>query len=326
MRLKRRDFLRLSGIAAGLTALGAAPEPVERRNEIPYRVLGRSGEKVSLLGLGGFHIGVDSLSEEQSIRLMRTAADEGINFFDNAHMYHDGRSEERMGKALRDGYRDKVFLMTKFFSDERDVPTAEKQLEESLTRLQTDVIDLWQVHLVRRASQPKAVYEGGLLDFLTKAREQGKVRYIGFTGHTRPEYLAEMIERGFEWDSVQMPINPLDHHWVSFQGGVMPKALKNNIGVIAMKTLGGSLRKWPGEIPANSGVLTAAQCHRFVLNLPVSTLVSGMDSMDVLEKNMKTVREFEPLGEDEVVDILARCEEAAQGGQFEPYKKDKIEL
>ncbi|MCP4640753.1 MAG: aldo/keto reductase [bacterium] len=320
MDMRRRDFLRFSAMAAGIAALGGVPPTVEKRNDMPYRTLGKTGEKVSLLCLGGFHMGVDTLTEEESIRLVRTAVDEGVNFLDNAYIYHKGRSEERMGKALRDGYRDKVFLMTKVFSIQRDVAAARKQLDESLLRLQTDHIDLWQVHQIHAARHPEAVYSTGLLDFLQEAREQGKIRYIGFTGHTRPEFNADMIDRGFAWDTTQMPLNAFDHHWVSFRHGVLPKALEKDMGVIAMKTLGGSLRRWKGELVENAKTLTAEECIRYAMNLPVSTVCSGMDSMDVLQKNLAIAKSFRPLEEAEVADILARTQQPAQGGEFEPYK------
>ena len=324
MKLSRRDFFKVSAVAAAVTSLGGAPPTVDTQNGMPYRMLGRTGEKVSLLCLGGNHIGVDTLRDEESIRIMRTAVDEGVNFFDNAYIYQQGRSETRMGMALREGYRDRVFLMTKVYSDGRDVKAARRQLEESLTRLQTDVIDLWQVHQIHRSEHPRLTYETGLLDMMLKAREEGKIRYIGFTGHARPEWNAEMIDLGFAWDATQMPINPCDHHWVSFERGVLPKAVENNIGVIAMKTLGGSLRKWAGELVENAKVVTAEECLRYAMSLPVTTVASGMDSMDVLQKNLAIAKSFKPLEEAQLADILARCQAAAQGGEYEPYKKKEL--
>jgi uncharacterized protein len=320
MEMGRRDFLRISAVVSAAAATGAAPLSVERRNGMPYRVLGKTGEKVSLLGVGGAHIGQSSLSDDEAVRLIRTAIDAGVNFMDNAYIYSHGNSETRMGKALRDGYREKVFLMTKQYSDERDPESARRQLEESLQRLQTDVIDLWQIHQIHRAHHAKAVYESGILDVFTKAREEGKIRYIGFTGHTRPEYHLEMIERGFGWDTVQMPTNAFDHHWVSFTVEVLPKALEKGLGIIGMKSLGGS----PGQIPNQSKALTAEDAIRYAMNLPIATLVSGMDSMDVLEKNLAIARNFRPLGEEEVADLLARSRTAAQGGRFEPYKNKTV--
>ena len=320
MQIGRREFLKVSALAAALAALGPAPATVEKRNGMPYRTLGKTGERVSLLCVGGYHIGVKDLSEAESVRLQRTAIDEGVNFLDNAYIYHKGRSENLMGKAMRDGYRDKVFLMTKHYAKERDAVSAKKQLEESLTRLQTDVIDLWQVHQIHEAGHPAAVYASGMLDVMTKARDEGKVRYIGFTGHSRPEWHQEMLDGGFDWDTVQMPINAFDHHWTSFQNSILPQAIEKNMGVIAMKTLGGS----PGQFVNNAKILTAAQCLRYAMNLPVSTVVSGMDTFDKLKANIATAKAFEPMANEEVADILARCHDAAQGGQYEPYKEKTI--
>jgi predicted aldo/keto reductase-like oxidoreductase len=320
MDLGRRDFLRASAIAGALAALGGAPATVEKRNGMPYRTLGKTGEKVSLLCVGGYHIGQKSVSDEDSIRMQRTALDEGVNFLDNAYIYNDGRSEELMGKALRDGYRDKAFLMTKHFTDERDAASVKQQLEASLRRLQTDVIDLWQVHQVIKADHPRGVYENGIMDVMTKAREEGKIRYIGFTGHARPEFLQEMLDRGFDWDTVQMPVNAFDHHWTSFQKAILPQALKKDMGVIGMKTLGGS----PGQFVNRANLLTAEECLRYTMNLPVSTVVSGMDTMERLQANIATAKRFEPLDEEEVKAILAKCAEAAQGGKYEPYKHKEL--
>lgn len=320
MQLARRHFLKLTALAAAVTALGADRPREERRGEMPYRELGKTGEMVSLLCVGGAHIGHDTLTDEESITLMRTAVDEGVNFFDNAYVYNNGRSEERMGKALQDGYRDRVFLMTKHYSDARDAESAKKQLEESLTRLQTDHLDLWQVHQILKAEHPKAVYDNGLLDVMTKARDEGKVRFIGFTGHSRPEWHLEMIERGFPWDTVQMPINALDHHWLSFQNTVLPKAREKGMGVIGMKSLGGS----PGQIVANAKVLSAEECLHYAMNLPVSTVVSGMDTMEYLQANLAAAKSWQPLSEEQVASILEKAGAVADGGQFEPYKVKSV--
>jgi uncharacterized protein len=320
MEVGRRDFFRISALAAAVSSLGGAPEVVEKRNGMPYRVLGKTNEHVSLLGLGGAHIGGRSLTDEESIGLQRTAIDEGVNFLDNAYVYNKGRSEELMGKALRDGYREKVFLMTKTYTRERDGAGARKQLEESLSRLQTDHLDLWQVHQIMEPHEPQWVYEKGILDVLTKAREEGKVRFVGFTGHARPEYHLEMIERGFDWDTVQMPINPVDHFWTSFQKSVVPEAKKRNIGIIGMKSLGGS----PGQFVNNAQVLTARECLRYAMNMPLATVVSGIDSMEKLRENIETAKSFEPLSEDEVATILAKADPIAEGGNFEPYKRKTV--
>ena len=211
---------------------------------MPHRILGRTGESVSLLGLGGAHVADHGdMEEKAAIALMHAAIDEGINFFDNAWGYSNGASEIRMGKALRGGYRDRVFLMTKDAS--RHPKRAIAHLEESLRRLQTDVIDLWQFHSIREPDDLERIYEQGLLEAVLKAKEEGKIRYIGFTGHTLPSLHVEMIERGFAWDATQMPINVFDPHYLSFVEQVLPLAVEKNIGVIAMKTLGGYARSDP---------------------------------------------------------------------------------
>lgn len=319
-QLDRREFLRLGAIASALAGLGAAPAPALERNGIPYRTLGATGEQVSAIGVGGYHIGPKGMTDEEGVRIIRTAIDEGVNFMDNAYVYNDGRSERIMGDALRDGYRDKVFLMTKFYTDERDLASAKQQLEESLRRLKTDVIDLWQVHQLHRSDHPRLVYENGITEFLLKAKEEGKIRYFGFTGHSRPEYHMEMFERGFGWETIQIPVNPLDHHFTSFQNSAMRTALEKNMGIIAMKTLGGS----PGQFVNVGKFLTVKDCLHYALNLPVSTVVSGMDSLEKLKQNLDIVREFKPLSENDVVAILAKSEEYAMTGRFEPYKKAEV--
>ncbi|MFO7974907.1 MAG: aldo/keto reductase [Candidatus Hydrogenedentota bacterium] len=320
MDIERRNFLKITALAAAVSSLGGAPEMVEKRNGMPYRVLGKTNEHVSLLSLGGAHIGRNTLSTEQSITLQRIAIDEGVNFLDNAYVYNGGRSEELMGKALRDGYRNKVFLMTKTYTEERDGAGAQKQLEESLKRLQTDHLDLWQVHQIMQPHEPQWVYERGILDILAKAREEGKVRYVGFTGHARPEYHLEMIKRGFDWDTVQMPINAVDHHWTSFQKSVLPEAKKRNLGIIAMKSLGGS----PGQFVNKAKVLTARECLHYAMNLPVAAVVSGIDSMEKLRENLAAAKSFEPLSEEQIASILAKAAPIAEGGKFEPYKRKTV--
>jgi predicted aldo/keto reductase-like oxidoreductase len=275
--------------------------------------LGKTGEKVSLLSVGGYNIGIeDMLSEKESIALMRMAVDEGINFFDNAWEYHEGGSEERMGKALQDGYRDKVFLMTKHHG--REPKLAQKHLEDSLRRLRTDVIDLWQFHEIVKPDEPEMIYSSGALDFALKAKEEGKIRYIGFTGHKRPAYLVDMIKRGFEWDTVQMPVNVFDHHYYSFAQEVIPVAREKNIGIIAMKSLGGTV-----SFP-RTGSVTIEECLRFAMTLPVSTLCSGMDSVKVLKENVATARAFAPMEKEEMASVLERTAPYAEDGKHEWYK------
>lgn len=309
MELGRRDFLKASAAAVVAVSLPETPKPVEVRNQMPYRVLGRTGERVSLLGVGGYHIG--TVPKQESIRIIRTAIDEGVNFLDNSWSYTNGKSEEYMGAALKDGYRDKVLLMTKH--DGRDRKTAQEHLEVSLRRLDLDTIDLWQFHEIVRPEEPERIYSEGAIEFALEAKAQGKIRYIGFTGHRIPAILAEMIDRGFEWDTVQMPQNPFDPHYASFQKEVLPKALEKNIGVIAMKTQGG------GAL-TRTGVVTTAECLRYAMTLPVSTVVSGMDSMEKLKENLATAKSFQPLSGDEVAALLDRTQAAAAKGEHEAYK------
>ncbi len=306
----RRTFLKLSTAAAAGLSISAAPN----HRDMPHRILGRTGEAVSLLGLGGAHVADHGNMEEQAaIALMHAAIDEGINFFDNAWGYSNGASEIRMGKVLSGGYRDRVFLMTKDAS--RHPKRAIAHLEESLRRLQTDVIDLWQFHSIRQPDDIERIYERGLLEAVLKAKEEGKIRYIGFTGHTLPALHVEMIERGFAWDATQMPINVFDPHYLSFVEQVLPLAVKKNIGVIAMKTLGGR----PEAILA-TGVATAAECLRYAMSLPVATVCSGMDSLEKLRQNVDIARQFAPLADDERLALLSRTEALGMQGTHESYK------
>ncbi len=312
MQLKRRDFLKLSVAGAGLM-LAAPPATAALHNGMPYRTLGRTGEKVSLLCLGGSHIGGNNLTDEQSISMMRYAVDAGVNFFDNAHAYHGGRSETLMGRALKDGYREKVFLMTK--NKGRNTADAREQLDASLRRLHVDVIDLLQVHEIVRPEQPGQVYDDGALDVLLEARDAGKIRYIGVTGHNYPQFLNEMLERGFPWDTIQMPLNVCDVYFRSFQQETLPKALELGLGVIGMKSMGGS----PGAIP-RSGEVAPDECLKYAMSLPVSSVCSGMDSQEVLEANIALAKSFTPLSEAERLDILERSRPLSLTGTREPYK------
>ncbi len=316
--LNRREFLKISAATTAALSLGTFPLKAEPKNGIPYRVLGKTGLEISILSLGGHTIGVEELSEKESVKIMRTAIDEGINFFDNAWDYHDGRSEELMGKSLLDGYRQKVFLMTKHHG--RDPKVAQQHLEDSLRRLQTDIIDVWQFHEIDEDWEIESIYSSGVLDFALKAKEEGKIKHIGFTGHYRPAMHLEMIYRGFDWETIQMPINILDQHFLSFSKNVLPAAVKKNIGVIAMKTLAGP----PGVIP-KEGIAKAEDAIRFAMTLPVSTVCSGMDSIEVLHKNIKTAREFTPMTENEITSLLASAIKYSMNGRYEEYKTYEIE-
>jgi predicted aldo/keto reductase-like oxidoreductase len=311
MAVARREFIKLTAASVAALSLHGIPIMANPRNDIPYRILGKTGLEVSLLCVGGWSIGVEELTDKESTKLMRTAIDEGINFFDNAWEYHDGGSEERMGNALQDGYRDKVILMTKHHGRKPDV--ARKHLEDSLRRLKTDVIDLWQFHEIDEQWEVDSIYSSGVLDFALKARQEGKIKHIGFTGHYRPSLHLEMIFRGFDWETVQMPVNVLDQHYLSFSRNVLPVAVERNIGVIAMKTLGGG-------ILYEEKIVTPEEAIRFAMTLPVSTVCSGMDTIEILKENINTARNFKPMTEDEINDLLKRTIKYALNGEYEEYK------
>ena len=287
---------------------------------IPTRTLGRTGVEVSLIGLGGWHLGFDYIDEELSIRIIRTAIDSGINFMDNCWDYNDGASERRMGKALRDGYRERVFLMTKI--DGRSKEAAAKQLDESLERLQTDHIDLVQHHEILRYEDPHRIFdEQGANAALIEARDAGKIRFIGFTGHKDPRihlYMLEVAkENGFQFDAVQMPLNVMDAHYRSFEKLVLPELVKQNIGVLAMKTLAnGTILK--------SKTVNAIECLHYAMNLPTSVVITGCESMENLEQALTAARTFKPMSEDEVSSLLRKTADAASRGQYELFKTTSI--
>jgi aryl-alcohol dehydrogenase-like predicted oxidoreductase len=290
------------------------------RADVPYRVLGRTGERVSAIGLGGWHLGLKHVDEPLSIRIVRTAVDRGITFMDNSWDYNDGRSELRMGKALRDGYRGKVFLMTKI--DGRSKRAALQQLDESLRRLQTDRIDLVQHHEILRYEDPHRIFdEEGANAALVEARQAGKLRYIGFTGHKDPRihlYMLEVAkENRFTFDSVQMPLNVMDAHYRSFEKLVLPELVKQQIGVLGMKPLANGLI-------LKSKTVTAIECLHYALNLPTSVVITGCDSMEILEQALEAARTFRPMSQAEVRPLLARTAKAAATGEFELFKTTSI--
>lgn len=288
---------------------------------MPYRTLGRTGEKVSAVGMGGFHIGQSS-DEPKFIKLIRAAIDGGINFMDNSWDYNKGVSEERMGKALRDGYRNKVFLMTKI--DGRTKESAARQLDESLRRLQTDHVDLLQFHEIIRMEDPDRIFaSGGALEAVLDARKAGKLRYIGFTGHKSPEIHLRMLQvasdHGFRFDTVQMPLNVMDAHFRSFEHKVLPVLVKNEIGVLGMKCMGDG-------IILKSGVVSAVECLRYAMSLPVSTVITGIDSQKILDQAFGVARNFSPMSEDEMSALLAATSQAALSGKYELFKtKDRFD-
>ena len=287
---------------------------------IPTRVLGRTGVEVSLIGLGGWHLGFKYIDEDLSIRIIREAIDNGINFMDNCWDYNDGASEKRMGQALQDGYRERVFLMTKI--DGRTKKDAAKQLDESLRRLKTDHIDLVQHHEVLRFEDPHRIFDDeGANAALLEAREAGKLSFIGFTGHKDPRIHLYMLEvakaNGFQFDTVQMPLNVMDAHFRSFEKMVLPELNRQNIGVLAMKTLAN------GAI-LESKTVNATECLQYAMNLPVSTVITGCESMDDLEQALNAARTFKPLAAEEVEALLAKTKEPAARGEFELFKTSSI--
>ena len=286
---------------------------------IPYRMLGRTGEKVSIIGLGGFHI-IKKNTEEESIRIVRVAIDNGINFLDNCWDYNNGLSEIRMGKSLLDGYRQKVFLMTKV--DGQTGKMAIMQLEESLQRLQTDTIDLLQFHEVIRMADPERIFgSDGAIEALIKAKKAGKIRFIGFSGHKNPDIHLKMLqaakENGFLFDTVQMPLNVMDAHFESFEKKVLPVLQKNNIGVLGMKPIG-------NNIILKSNIVTAVECLEYAMSLPVSTVITGCESLAILQQAIDTARNFQPLSNERRSALLARTAQAAANGQYEAYKTETL--
>jgi uncharacterized protein len=280
----------------------------------PRRILGRTGQQVSILGVGGFHLGRPS--EQEAIQIVRTALDNGMNFLDNSWDYNAGVSEERMGKALRDGYRQKAFLMTKI--DGRDATTATKQLDESLQRLQTDHLDLLQIHEVIRMNDAERVFAaGGAMEAVLKARDAGKLRYVGFTGHKSPYIHQHMLEvadqHKFSFDTVQMPLNVMDAHYESFTNVVLPILKEKNIGVLGMKPMG-------DPFILKSSTVTAVECLRYSLSLPASVVITGCDSMEILQQALNVGRSFKPLTDAERTSLLNKTAQAAKNGEFELYK------
>ena len=313
--MDRRDFLKKSavmGVAASFNPQSsrAADQPVARRT------LGRTGEKLSMVGIGGYHLGAPSVEEQEAIRIVRTALDNGVNFLDNCWDYNNGVSEERMGKALRDGYRQKAFVMTKI--DGRTKAAATQQLEESLRRLQIDHIDLLQFHEVIRENDPERIFaSGGGMEAVVAAKKEGKVRYIGFTGHKSPEIHNKMLETAFAhkftFDAVQMPLNVMDAHYDSFEKKTLPILVKHGIGVLGMKPMG-------DKIILHSKTASPIECLHYAMNLPKSVVITGCDSMKILQQALDAARSFKPMSKDAVATLLAKTSAAATKGEFEQYK------
>lgn len=311
-----------SGVPQGPVGGGPPPDAYSVPDGVPMpmRRLGRTGAGVSLMGLGGYHLGLPS--EKDALRIVHEAMERGLTFLDNSWDYHGGESERRVGKALRGGHRHKAFLMTKL--DGRTAEAAAEQLEQSLRRLQTDHVDLVQIHEVIRASDPERVFgPGGAIEALVRARETGKTRFIGFTGHKSPAIHLAMLEsasrHGFRFDTVQMPLNVMDAQYgnSSFEKKVLPVLLRNDIGVLGMKPMGSG-------ILLESGVVTPVDCLRYAMSLPVSVTITGVDSLGVLHQDLHTVLGFEPIKEPERQDILAQAAAAARTGEYEKYKTSTI--
>jgi aryl-alcohol dehydrogenase-like predicted oxidoreductase len=288
--------------------------------DIPTRALGSTGEQVSAIGLGGWHLALSAVSQADSLRIIRSAIDHGITFMDNSWDYNEGESEIRMGKALSDGYRKKVFLMTKI--DGRSHKEAMRQLEESLRRLDTDCIDLVQHHEVIRYEDPHRIFDDeGAQSALVAAQKQGKLRYIGFTGHKDPHIhlhtLAVAREHGFHFDAVQMPLNVMDAHYRSFEKVVLPELVKDRIGVLGMKPLANG-------IILKSGKVSALECLRYALHLPTSVVITGIDKVELIDQACEAARTFPRLTEADISSLLSRTARPAATGEFEPFKTTSI--
>jgi uncharacterized protein len=318
----RREFFQAgaAGLAtAGLAGAAMADDTKKNEGGIPVRPLGKTGEMVSMMCLGG-HASTNpqKMSEAESLRLIQRAVDEGITFMDNCWDYHDGLAEERMGKALAEGgRRDKAFLMTKVCG--RTAKEAQSNLDDSLSRLKTDRLDLWQFHEIVYDNDPDWIFaEDGAIHSGLKALKEGKVRFLGFTGHKDPSIHLKMLSMPYEWSAVLMPLNVMDPHFRSFQKQVLPVLNKRQIGALGMKSLGGS-----GNIVTNAGI-PVADALRYVMSLPISSLVSGIDSEKVLDQNLKIVRDFQPMTEEEKRAIEARTLKMAGDGRFELFKSSKM--
>jgi aryl-alcohol dehydrogenase-like predicted oxidoreductase len=284
--------------------------------EMPMRILGQTGERVCALGLGGSHIGESYVSDREATRIIRSAIDHGLNFMDNSWDYHGGCSEIRLGKALRDGYREKAFVMTKV--DGRTKEEAARQINQSLKRLQTDHVELLQHHEIIRFDDADRIFaKGGAMEAFIDARKAGKIRYIGFTGHKDPHIHLYMLEKArqhdFRFDTVQMPLNLMDAHFRSFQKNVLPVLLAEKIGVLGMKSMGSG-------VLLKSKVVTPIECLHYAMTLPTSVVITGIDSMKILKQALEAARTFRPLSESQVSKLLAKTQKVAVDGEYELFK------
>ena len=335
-RIHRRDFVKGAaltgaalfggGIAMAQNSSSAAPTDVvapppgrgeTNEQQVPQRPLGKTGLTVSALSLGGFHLGA-ATDQKEATEIVHRAMDAGVNFFDNAWEYHDGESETRVGVALK-GRRDKAIVMTKVCTHGRGKDVAMRMLEESLRRLQTDHLDVWQIHEVIYYNDPDLIFApGGAAEALLEAKKQGKVRFIGFTGHKDPEIHLKMLSHDFPFDTIQMPLNCFDATFRSFATQVLPEANRRQLGVLGMKSLGGS-----GEM-VTSGAITPEEGLRYAMSLPVATTISGVDSLTVLNQNLAVARGFTPMSESEMATLRERCRPLAGDGHLERFKTTKL--
>lgn len=309
----RRVFLQSAAAASVTPGIPSAMGQSPTTSQVGKRPLGKTGLEVSILGVGGFHLG-STKDQEEATKLVQHALDAGITFFDNAWEYHDGESEARLGRAL-EGRRKEAVLMTKVCTHGRKKRVAMQMLEESLGRLKTDHLDVWQIHEVVYDNDPEMIFgPDGVVEALVQAKKDGKVRFVGFTGHKDPAIHLKMLSHGFPFDTVQMPLNPFDATFRSFQAQVLPEATRQGIAVLGMKSLGGS-----GEMVKN-GAVTVEEALRYAMSLPVACTISGMDSMEVLEQNLKIALHFEPMNESERNTLVTRCNDYAADGHLELFK------
>src|ERR1700747_872897 len=312
----RRKFIKSAAATVMSAGIGRRAWAAGTKNGVPLRILGHTGEKVSIVGIGGYHLARPGVDAEESIRIVRTGLDQGINFLDNCWDYNGGESEIRMGKALRDGYRQKAFLMTKI--DGRNKATAASQINESLKRLQTDRIDLLQFHEVIRDNDPDRIFAaGGAIEAGLDAQPAGKIRYSGLPGHKSPDIHLKMLamaaKHNFTFDSVQMPLNVMDAHFNSFERKVLPALLKSDIGVLGMKPMG-------DHFILDSKTATAVECLHYAMNLPTSVVITGCDSIEILQQAFDAARSFKPMSNQELATLLAKTADASAKGEFELYK------
>jgi len=307
----RRDFLKAAAASLATAQFGSSVLAAQQpgADGLPKRPLGDSGEMLPIVGLGGYHIRL--ADDKEALAIIDEAIDNGMTFFDNSWDYHQGASEELMGKALSGGKRDKVFLMTKVC--DRDYEGAKKHLDDSLRRLKTDRIDLWQFHEINWSVDPDWIFDRGAIRAAIEARDAGKVRYIGFTGHRHYEHHLKMLRKPFDWDTVQMPINILDATFRSFQNEVLPECEKRQVAAIGMKALAG------GILPDKLGI-PAELCRRFALSLPITSLVCGIKSRENLRQDLAAARDFKPLKPEELASTADQYEEPASTGEHEPFK------